>query len=89
MVASFFISLAIPNFGNGSKKRVDTSHYFLENKTMNRSEELTEIINANQDAAELGCSISRGLVIQALAELEDIEWHACMLRDQEWQDQRA
>lgn len=55
----------------------------------NRTEELKEIINANQESAELGCSISRGLVIQALAELDDIEWHACMLRDQEWQDQRT
>ena len=55
----------------------------------NRAEELTEIINANQESAELGCPISRGLVIQALAELDDIEWHACMLRDQEGQDQRA
>ena len=56
---------------------------------MNRAKELHQIINANQDSAELGCSISRGLVIQALAELEDIEWHACMLRDQEHEDQRA
>jgi|TARA_B100000073_G_scaffold308534_1_gene279600 hypothetical protein len=55
----------------------------------NRAEELTEIINANEEAAELGCSTSRGLVIQALAELDDIEWHACVLRDQEWQDQMA
>ena len=55
----------------------------------NRAEELTEIINANEEAAELGCSTSRGLVIQALAELDDIEWHACVLRNQEWQDQRA
>ncbi len=70
---------------------VDTSHYFLENSVImkNRAEELTEIINANQESAELGCPLSRGLVIQALAELEDIEWHACMLRDQEWQDQRT
>ena len=57
----------------------------------NRAEELTEIINANEEAAELGCPISRGLVIQALAELDDIEWHACALRfhEQEWQDQMA
>ncbi len=54
---------------------------------MNRAEELHQIINANQESAELGCSRSRGLVIQALAELEDMEWQACVLRDQEWQDQ--
>ena len=55
----------------------------------NRAEELTEIINANEEAAELGCSTSRGLVIQALAELEDIEWLACVLREQDWLDQMA
>jgi hypothetical protein len=53
----------------------------------NEIKELQKIINENEESAELGCSRSRGLVIQALAEIDEWEWFACTQREQEFQDQ--
>jgi len=53
----------------------------------NEIKELQKIINENEESAELGCSRSRGLVIQALAEIDEWEWFTCTQREQEFQDQ--
>jgi len=51
--------------------------------------ELQEIIDANADAAEMGCATSQGLVISAQAELDKIanserlEWWAMLNRQEQ------
>jgi len=39
----------------------------------NKIKELKKIINENEESAELGCSRSRILIVQALADIEEFE----------------